>query len=511
MATKGTKDFDNAIKRIPEIEAKTRRYDKILQEHNMTQAQADKVLGQAGLKIDNNGDVLNRAGVVQRDYNKSIRDNVGALGQFNMEQLGVMFGGMALDRAMTNLNATSREWLGMGELTSTMMGVTMLDANMALLEFGILPLFDALTSLPPAAQKAIGFMSIALEGLGMAMMTGGQLMLGLDSTSTMLAKIAGISPNIVFTSKGFAAIKSKFAKTTKALKTIGKLAVIGVTLSEVASDIKEGEITAAIGTALAGYGVLRGNKWAISVGLALKFVGDEEFERKVARLLISLGDKIHSFAEWATGTIKKIFTGDWGDIDAKFFNNFGKIYREEAEKMNAEGRLSSDMMIKGFAGMSSNAEGYAEKLDEITNKYVDGGAAWTNAMDNLNNEYSVYLDFLEEGNARLRTQIDLIDRLNSGSSLIDEMNRRFAGTNVGGESYRLGQTLGSKAVGGNINKTGPYYLHKGERVMSKSDVSDGVAVNVTYNVNVSDKREFEQMLKKNNDSLTAQVRRMVKI
>lgn len=509
MATKGTKDFDNAIRKIPEMEAKTRRYDKILQEHNMTQAQADKVMSQAGLSINNNGDVMDRAGVVQRDYNSAIRDNVGALGQFNMEQLGVMFGGMALDRAMTNLNATSREWLGMGELTSTMMGVTMLDANMALLEYGVLPLFDALTSLPPAAQKAVGYMTIALEGLGGAMMVGGQLMLGLDSTSTMLAKIAGISPNIVFSSKGFAAIQSKFSKTTKALKTIGKLAVIGLTLSEVVSDIKEGEITAAIGTALAGYGIMKGNKWAIGIGLALKFAGDEEFERKVARLLISIGDKVWAFSEWVGETIKKAFAGDWGDIDAKFFQDFGQIYREEAEKMNQAGKLSSDMAKGNFAGMSSNAEGYAEKLDDITDKYVVGGDAWQNAMDDLNNEYSDYLGYLDETNLKLERNIELWNKASDSAKSVFGTTSSMNAIDL--FSKNKSQNISSMAVGGNVNKTGSYYLHEGEQVIPKADASEPVVINATYNVTVSDKKEFEQMLKRNNDNLTAQVRRMVKI
>lgn len=111
--------------------------------------------------------------------------------RFQMEQLGVMFGGMALNRAMSNLNATSREWVGMNELMSTAMGLVTLPTTMNLLNFGVLPLFDALTNLPEPAKQAIGTVSLALEGLGGVMMIGGQLALGLSSTMIVLEKLGG--------------------------------------------------------------------------------------------------------------------------------------------------------------------------------------------------------------------------------------------------------------------------------------------------------------------------------
>ncbi len=67
------------------------------------------------------------------------------------------------------------------------------------------------------------------------------------------------------------------------------------------------------------------------------------------------------------------------------------------------------------------------------------------------------------------------------------------------------------AVGGKVRNTGRYFLHEGEEVIPKTGVSDGVNMNVTYYVTVSDKREFEQMLKANTNKLTADVRRMSKI
>ena len=343
---KGKKKIEAATEREISIRKKLNRIKK---RYGTDDRGALKLLGTQSRSFDKYGNVVDAAGKSVRNYAAGLGSGVGILSRFNMEQLGVMFGGMALNRAMANLNATSREWLGMGELTSTMMGVTMLSANMDLLEYGVLPLFDALTNLPEGAQKAIGYTTLALEGLGSTMMVGGQLMLGLDSASTMLAKIAGISPDIVFTSKGLSALKTKLKPLMTNLKKVAKLAVIGITLNEVKNDIKEGEITAAIGTALAGYGVMKGNKWAIGVGLALKFAGDEGAQRSVARFMISLTDMFLEFFEWLGDSWDKVWRRDWADIGSpKFISDFGQIYKEEAEKMNQAGKLSSDAMKKGF-------------------------------------------------------------------------------------------------------------------------------------------------------------------
>ena len=63
--------------------------------------------------------------------------------------------------------------------------------------------------------------------------------------------------------------------------------------------------------------------------------------------------------------------------------------------------------------------------------------------------------------------------------------------------------------GGNIITTNPQdYLIATKDPNSLS--SGEVTLNVTYNINVSDKRELEAMFRKNNQALTSEVRRMVK-
>ena len=183
-------------------------------------------------RVENLGRGIQKTNVEQKKWDKHGKEvvttterEITGFQRFQMEQLGVMFAGMALNRAMSNLNATSREWLGIGELTSTMMGVTMLQSNMNLLNNGILPLFDALINLPPEAQKAIGDLSLGLEATGAVMMVGGQFALGISSAMIMLEKL-GLS---AATTKGL----------IKGLAGIGLLG-LAVTLGKISIETEGG-------------------------------------------------------------------------------------------------------------------------------------------------------------------------------------------------------------------------------------------------------------------------------
>jgi len=112
---------------------------------------------------------------------KTVDVNTEILAQgprFEMHFLGIMFGGMALNRAMGNLTATSKEWVGIGEIMADTMGVVMLPATLALLENAILPLSEALLSLPEDTQLIVGITTLGLEGLGKIAEVGGQVALG---------------------------------------------------------------------------------------------------------------------------------------------------------------------------------------------------------------------------------------------------------------------------------------------------------------------------------------------
>lgn len=124
--------------------------------------------------------------------NEEISSNTETLKQgpkFKMHYLGIMFAGMALNRTMSGLTSTAKEWTGASEIMSTAMGVTMLPATMDLLELGILPLSEALLNMPTEMQIAIGYTALGLEGLGKGLEFGGQIALGAGAFKLALPQI----------------------------------------------------------------------------------------------------------------------------------------------------------------------------------------------------------------------------------------------------------------------------------------------------------------------------------
>lgn len=125
-----------------------------------------------------------------KDLGRS-QDNVArSSNRVLMGHLGIMFAGMALNRAMGNLTQTSREWVGIGEIMSTTMGIVMLPATIDLLEKGVLPLSEALLGLPEGVQEALGIATLALQGLGGLMQTAGQILLGAGAFKILFPALA---------------------------------------------------------------------------------------------------------------------------------------------------------------------------------------------------------------------------------------------------------------------------------------------------------------------------------
>ncbi len=226
--------------------------------------------------------------------------NTRGLQKFQMEQLGVMFGGMALNRAMSNLNATAREWTGMNELMATAMGVVMLPATMDLMNFGIIPLFNALTNLPEPAQKAIGNTALALEGLGGVMMVGGQLALGLSSTMIVLEKMGGAANAAKKGLKGLAGISLVGVGVSLGVMSITAEDGVTTLITALGSGIAIGLGTVLLG-ASATTGIALG---AIVVTGLLTWKMSSEFINK-AQVYDELGKDIAGMEDFISGEAQK--------------------------------------------------------------------------------------------------------------------------------------------------------------------------------------------------------------
>ena len=335
-----------------------------------------------------------------------------------------MFAGMAMQRTFANLNKTAREWTGMNEIMSTAMGVVMLPATMDLLEFGVLPLFDALTNLPEPAQKAVGYLSTALEGLGGVMMTGGQLALGIGAFRNELEILAskGITIPGIFSSLG--------GKIQKVINSgLGRGISITGALMFAASDIFWDEkdnfewdkkFGAAGLAAMATKGGLaakaKGGVIVFAVLAAIEIAMDPSgFGATVANIehyFNTIGDMISDGADWLTKVAKAKLTG-------------------------------ADM--------------------------PDVPKSWSDWKDEYNSGY-------------MRQEVKLFDsgKLNSGQA-------RYLG-------------FSKDESGRSISTAYPSATNEGKTVFAP-----------VYNVNVSDKSEFEKMLQNNTNKLTSDVLRMSRI
>lgn len=349
--------------------------------------------------------VTEKSTTAGREQNVTNMETLQQGPKFKMHYLGIMFGGMALNRAMGNLTATSREWVGIGELMSTTMGVVMLPATLELLDLAILPLMEALLSMPENVQTIVGVTVLGLEGLGKIAEFGGQIALGAAAFSYQFPKMA-------------TAIK---AGLTSALsKSIGKGLVISVglviaweSIDFIREGINEGEIMTEI------MGV-------IGFGTGLGLVG------------LTLGGPVGGLIGFTLGIGIGLII-DWSIAENRWV--------DKAKELNVPEEIIGEHVVRSTALGSILFSGKRPS-----------------------------------------------SRFEAGKELVD---------------FALGDTnFQSFAVGGNISNSGLHFLHEGETVLRKDESGmQGGNISVTYNVNVSDKREFEQMLRVNNQQLVRDVRR----
>ena len=351
----------------------------------------------------------NSAGVRQRDVQK---ETLAQGPKFKMHFLGIMFGGMALNRAMSNLTATSKEWVGMGEIMSTTMGVVMLPATMNLLEFGVLPLAEALLSLPEEIQTVIGVTVLGLEGLGKIAEVGGQIALGAAAFKYQFPKMAkaiGVG------------LTSAIATQLAAGIVVGVGVIIAWSFAKsIKTAISEGELKdEVIGVLGTGFGL--GIAGAAIGGLAFGPVG----AAAGAAIGFTLGVSIGILIDWFYG----------GTVGKTFMETLPNV-------LGFSNSLKQPLPIKLTRDLF--------KSDEFSG-------------------------------------LDLL------MNILPTKPKPFG-----------------FAVGGNVSESGNYFLHQGETVLRKDQAANqGANLNVTYNVKVSDKREFEKMLQTNNQQLVREVRRII--
>jgi len=365
--------FENQIKDPNKVKRLAKFYDEWTKKLNTTQSGVNRVMGAAGLKFDKMGFIVNHTGKQVKEYTSLMERSSSVLQRFEMNYLGVMFAGMALNRTMANLTATSREWLGVNELLSDMMGIVMLPATLDLLDYGVLPLFDALTSLPEEAQRAIGYVSYALQGLGGVLMTTGQLALGASSIMNILKGIGGGS-----VIKGIDAVSGKLAKLfdSKLARGIGWTGAAVFTISDIfleeADDFEwEKKLGASAFVALATKGglsaKLKGGVVTFSILTAIEFVQDPKGTGKAFADIVNMAGKYIDFwytiGEWIRESIISIFTKAKMPQFPTLMEDYSQGFYNRLAELQTSGKLSKTIEslygkeeISGRAGFLGEME-----------------------------------------------------------------------------------------------------------------------------------------------------------
>lgn len=301
---------------IENLEDKQTSLKDLSSKHGITVNELSGALSNQGILWQKNIGWVDKAGDKVQDLNGTIKTGKTNMRGFQSEQLGVMFAGMALNRTMANLSTTAREWTGVNELLSIAMGQLMLPTTLDLLNLAVIPLFNAFTDLPEPAKKAIGTLVLGLEGLGLVLMTGGQLALGASSLVTVLEKIGGPA--------------GAAAGATKSLKKLGSITLVGVGVGLGISSVTAEDGTTALGLSLAGgvaiaLGAVGLFSFAAATGIVIGTIAvagfitarlllkdlfiegasPEELQKKVLSQVgedIRLGEDVNQFREFGRGT-----------------------------------------------------------------------------------------------------------------------------------------------------------------------------------------------------------------
>jgi hypothetical protein len=130
------------------------------------------------------------------------RKMIPQMQRFRFEALGIMFGGMAVERAFGKITQAGFDLYKIGDLLNATYGIMMLPI-MDILAEGIFGLTDFLMGLDPEVQKAIGGMLLFGQAIGTALMGLGQAILFISSLK-MIGGLPGLFKELtgVFESLG---------------------------------------------------------------------------------------------------------------------------------------------------------------------------------------------------------------------------------------------------------------------------------------------------------------------
>ncbi len=390
----------------------------------------------------------------------SFRKSMHGMRGFRMEMLGVMFFGMMLQKAFTGLIKTSLDWMGVMEVFTVALGILFLPVAGLLLEWA-LKFLDWVSNLTPKQKKLIGTFVLMGAAIGGFLYLIGTFALGIGSlilAFKFLFSPIGAVLGILLALAGVS-IYGMFDGLTEEVEgagqTIATFGITGETLTKVKEKIMS-VIRKVIDTIVENFPkILEKGKEILN-----KIVqGIEDNKNKIAEVLEKI---ITTFGDWVSDNIQKFI-----DIGITIG---GAIIKGVALSIIEIGKAIGDAFVEKTYPIITGRRTEADLLKpQVTPSTVPTSATGK--------------------------------KLASLSPLFQRPSSLFGA---------LGKLAGFQN-GGIVPKTGLILAHKGETVVPANKSSGGIILNVTYNVEISDKEEMERLLRDNNLQLVEEVKRQIAI
>jgi hypothetical protein len=528
--------------------------------YGMDASKVYRILRQGNITIDKNSNLIDVTGKKVKDLDRVMKQGRRTTQKFQGQYLSLMFVGMALERTFGGIISTQMELWGLNEGFSAMLMVVMIP-TMTLLSDTLWPIIEWFMNLPEPAKEVIGIFILLAAITGILLAFFGAFMVLLTSfgmsvagSSKLLGQFGLVMIGIGFIFIGVMEIIQNWGKSLNKVIRGAGLSILGIGAVLLAFIGWWALIPIAVGAVV----------WAIAkywdklpgyIQKPLIFI---------YVLLEALGKFIYAMLINPTIAFVKII---WYLLHGQFakaweegknavtsviepFIDLGKRYTELAErsdKYTAEQKSGlnevTDASENTSRVMQSTMRNSLETIQTSFNATVNTAELSATTISNSWNESSS--NMVESTLGSVNSINDILSRIPTEITTIHKTIER----GVGGVTYGITPTKitgwevppnpftgkggystvnpmaqfepGAKPIygkqgGGWIPKTGPYILHAGEYVntigKTKGMQTETIInLNPVYYVTVADRREFEILIRNNNNKLVEDLRRMVEV
>lgn len=393
--------------------------------------------------------------------------------RFKFEWLSIMFAGMALNRTFGGLVKTQMELFGVTGLLSDAWTIVLLPIMEKIAPL-LYTLLDAFMNLPEPVKLAIGAFVLFAAGLGQLLTIIGQIVL-----AVMGFKLLGIT--------SFAALGKAVAPFLSALAPIAAvIAGIGLIILGI-YDIAKGKFEG-IGLIIMGVGLILAlfiGWWAlipIAVGAAVWAI--IKYWEPIKNFFIKLWEGIKSvFSKyWAEILlivcppvgIVAMFIKYWGPLTAffgKLWEGIKKIFWTFIDWVESAFDKVWKLIIKGFEAV---------------------GKVFKTIWEGIKTAFKGAINFIiSVMNFGIKGFESMINFAIKGINALIKLINKIPGVNI--------KTLGAISLpripylqeGGLIKTEGLAYLHAGERVIPRKEVSGSIIFSPTINLNANVSSDYD--------------------